>query len=99
MDKKYTRFYRLSSKTGYHILAIKILREEAGALTLVEILDKISIMRKLTGKTPKYTLSSSLQRSKLVERVGRGKYQLKEEYRNLDVEELQKKFTKTNSNE
>jgi len=62
------------SKNSYHSYAIKILKESNRGMTTAEITDKISRFRKVRGKDPDRTISSVLQRSDYISRVGFNTY-------------------------
>lgn len=75
-NQKKRKMRKKPKNTSFHGLAIQILEKEGGAMKVKEITRKILETKKVNGKTPHATVSTVLQRSKYVERVGVSWYKL-----------------------
>jgi len=64
------------SKTSFHSMAIRILEREGRPMKIKELTKMILEEKNVAGKTPYNTLNSVLQRSKYVQRIGKGLYKL-----------------------
>ena len=60
--------------TSVHKLCVDVLKKEKRPMTVKEITKKVSAKQNIGGKTPRYTISSTLQRSAFIKRVERGLY-------------------------
>jgi len=66
--------------TSYAGLAMKILLKKNEPMRVCDLLEQISKYRKIKGKTPQNTLSSTLQRSTVFKRTSKGYVLVKSEY-------------------
>jgi len=64
-------------KTSIHAYLLNILEEEGRPMKVSELTKKVLKKREITSKNPVSTVSAVLQRSKHVQKSGRGSYVLK----------------------
>lgn len=76
MAKKRRRPHMRKQGISFHSIALRILENEGRPMTIKELTKMILEEKNVSGKTPASTLSSVLQRSRYVQRVGKGKYML-----------------------
>ncbi len=69
---------KVYNDTSVHAIALKIMKEHSKPMTIKEIANLVLQQKKISSKFPYQTISSVLQRSQYIKRVGKATYQLKE---------------------
>ncbi len=67
---------KTNSNTSIHAITLKILKEHNKPMTIKEITPLVLKQKKFSGKNPRQSISSILQRSQYVKRVSKGTFQL-----------------------
>ena len=71
------KYYYVRKRNGMHHRMLQILKQEKKPMSPIQILEKLNRTRRIHGKSPDASIRALLQRSKHIEKVGRGYYRLK----------------------